>query len=146
MKIVIISALVAVVASMGTTLIMGNMGASDASDSQDAMVMTAPEINYDEIVARLEGNGLSVSEEPEAAAWIRGGSGAAQAEQKILANAANSACFLTHVEINGIQGPEDKNMCSITVDDFTGFWQVNAITGEGTRSELMCNARCVVWE
>jgi len=143
MKIVIVSAIVAVVASIGTTMIMSSM---EAPNSTEVAVMAAPEINYDEILARLDVNDLSISEEPEAAAWIRGGSGAAQAEQKILANAANSACFLTHVEINGIQGADDKNMCTITVDDFTGFWQVNAITGEGTRSELMCNARCVVWE
>jgi len=91
-------------------------------------------------------NKLSVSMEPEAAAWIRLNTGIESSEQKILANAANSACFLTHVEISGIQSPQDKNSCSITLDDFTGYWQVNASTGEGTQSELYCNARCIVWE
>ena len=138
MKLVIISAVVAVVASVITTMVL--------SSGNQASEPVVQEINYEQILERLDVNNLSLSDQPVAAAWIRLGSGAASSEQKILANAANSACFLTHVEINGIQGPEDKNSCSITLDDFTGFWQVNATTGEGTQSELYCNARCVVWE
>jgi hypothetical protein len=138
MKLVIISAVVAVVASVITTWVL--------SSGNQASEPVVQEIDYEQILERLDVNNLSVSEQPAAAAWIRLGSGAASSEQKILANAANSACFLTNVEISGIQGPEDKNSCSITLDDFTGFWQVNAITGEGTQSELYCNARCVVWE
>ncbi|MDG2175653.1 MAG: hypothetical protein P8M72_05925 [Gammaproteobacteria bacterium] len=138
MKLVIISAVVAVVASVITTMVL--------SSGNQASEPVVQEIDYEQILERLDANNLSVSDQPVAAAWIRLGSGAASSEQKILANAANSACFLTHVEINGIQGPEDKNSCSITLDDFTGFWQVNATTGEGTQSELYCNARCVVWE
>ena len=138
MKLVAISAVVAVVASVITTWVLS--GGNQASEQ------VVQEIDYEQILERLDVNNLSVSEEPAAAAWIRLGSGIESSEQKILTNAANSACFLTHVEINGIQGPTDTNSCSITVDDFTGFWQVNANSGEGTQSELYCNARCVVWE
>ena len=133
MKLVIVSAVVAIAASVITTWGINNMNQADEAPT--------PEIDYEQIV-----NNLSVSMQPDTAAWIRLGAGTESLEQKILTNAANSACFLTHVEISGIQGPEDKNSCEITIDDFTGFWQVNASTGDGTQSELYCNARCVVWE
>ena len=143
MKPIIYSAIVALVASVLTTLIMSSSNQADVTNSAP---MSAPEINYEEILDRIDIKQLSVSMEPAAAAWIRLNTGTESSEQKILANAANSACFLTHVEINGIQSAQDKNACSITLDDFTGYWQVNASIGEGTQSELYCNARCVVWE
>lgn len=138
MKLVIYSAIVAVAASVITTWSLNKVGQTGEQE--------APQIDYEQILERLNVNNLSVSMQPETAAWIRLGTGIESSEQKILANAANSACFLTHVEIKGIQSPEDRNSCSITLDDFTGFWQVNASTGEGTQSELYCNARCIVWE
>ncbi len=144
MKAVITSALVAIVASVLTTWSMGGNG--DMNDSAQVVELTPPEIDYDQILAQLDVVDLSISPEPEAAAWIRLNSGTAQSEQKILAPIANSACFLTHVEIRGIQSAADHNACTITADDFTGYWQINATTGEGTQSELYCNARCVVWE
>ncbi len=143
MKPIIYSAIVALVASVLTTLIMSSSNQAGVTNSAP---MSAPEINYEEILDRIDIKQLSVSMEPAAAAWIRLNTGTESSEQKILANAANSACFLTHVEINGIQSAQDKNACSITLDDFTGYWQVNASIGEGTQSELYCNARCVVWE
>lgn len=138
MKTIILSAIIAVVVSGITTWSLNNAGQPPE--------MEAPQVDYERILESLDVPDLSVSMEPEAPAWIRLGTGIEASEQKILANAANSACFLTHVEISGIQSPEDKHACSITVDDFTGFWQVTASTGEGTQSELYCNARCVVWE
>lgn len=143
MKTVILSAIVAIIASVATTMVLQD--STQNTEPQAAMILE-PQINYEQIAKQLDVNKLSVSMEPEAAAWIRLNTGIESSEQKILANAANSACFLTHVEISGIQSPQDKNSCSITLDDFTGYWQVNASTGEGTQSELYCNARCIVWE
>ncbi len=143
MKTVILSAIVAIIASVATTMVLQD--STQNTEPQAAMILE-PQINYEQIAEQLDVNKLSVSMEPEAAAWIRLNTGIESSEQKILANAANSACFLTHIEISGIQSPQDKNSCSITLDDFTGYWQVNASTGEGTQSELYCNARCIVWE
>ena len=143
MKTVILSAIVAIFASVATTMVLQD--STQNTEPQAAMILE-PQINYEQIAEQLDVNKLSVSMEPEAAAWIRLNTGIESSEQKILANAANSACFLTNVEISGIQSPQDKNSCSITLDDFTGYWQVNASTGEGTQSELYCNARCIVWE
>jgi hypothetical protein len=143
MKTVILSAIVAIIASVATTMVLQD--STQNTEPQAAMILE-PQINYEQIAEQLDVNKLSVSMDPEAAAWIRLNTGIESSEQKILANAANSACFLTHIEISGIQSPQDKNSCSITLDDFTGYWQVNASTGEGTQSELYCNARCIVWE
>ena len=68
------------------------------------------------------------------------------ADRKPLAHAGNSICYLTKIEIRGIQGPADANACTIDVDEFTGFWQVTASVEEGGSSEVRCNAQCLVWE
>jgi len=63
-------------------------------------------------------------------------------DKRTLTSAADTVCYLTKVEISGIQGPEDTSACSIEIDDFTGFWQLVATAEEGSRSEIRCNARC----
>jgi hypothetical protein len=141
MKTLFSTAIVAIVVSVLTTWLMGGNG----NKSNDAVAESMPTSN-DQSSAQPSAINLSLSPEPEAAAWIRLNSMTAQSEQKILAPISNSACFLTHVEIRGIQSPTDHNACTITADDFTGYWQINATTGEGTQSELLCNARCLVWE
>jgi len=146
MKAVLTSVLVAVIASILTTWIMQSNDQDNMQENTAMVEVPALAIDYDLILSQLDVVNLDVSPEPEAAAWIRLDAGTAQSEQKILAPAANSACFLTHVEVRGIQSPTDHNACTITLDDFTGYWQVNATTGEDTRSELFCNARCVIWE
>jgi hypothetical protein len=70
----------------------------------------------------------------------------AGADQKPLEHSANSVCFLTKIEIKGVQGPEDANSCTIGIDEFTGYWQVTAAVAEGGHSAVRCNARCLVWE
>jgi hypothetical protein len=89
--------------------------------------------------------GLRYTEELIEDGWVNGAR-TPGADLKPLAHSANSICFLTKVEIKGIQGPEDANSCSIGIDEFTGFWQVTAAVAEGGQSEVRCNARCLVWE
>jgi hypothetical protein len=77
--------------------------------------------------------------------WVNGAR-APGADKKPLAHAGNSICYLTKIEIKGIQGPQDSNACAIDIDEFTGFWQVTASVAEGGSSEVRCNAQCLVWE
>ena len=70
----------------------------------------------------------------------------AGADLKPLEHSSNSVCFLTKIEIKGVQGPEDANSCAISIDEFTGYWQVTAEVAEGGHSQVRCNARCLVWE
>lgn len=70
----------------------------------------------------------------------------AGSDRRTLTRASTSICYLTRIEISGVQGPDDTGSCAVEVDDFTGFWQVIATAEEGGRSEIRCNARCLTWE
>ena len=109
-----------------------------------------------ELAAQVSAGGgavqLTIIEESEQDAWLRGANrdgsprpGPAD-DQKPLADASNSLCFLTKVEIEGMDGPEDVATCSVQVDEFTNWWQVHATQGDGTDASVACNARCIVWE
>jgi hypothetical protein len=65
---------------------------------------------------------------------------------KLLVDAENSVCFLTKAQFKAMQSPEDSNICSIELDEFTGHWQVTATVEEGATSEARCNAGCLIWE
>jgi len=88
---------------------------------------------------------LAFTVEPAEDSWVNGARGPG-ADDRMLSDADHSICFLTKVEVSGIQGPEDRGTCRIDIDDFTGFWKVTADVPEGSRSEIRCNARCLEWE
>lgn len=67
-------------------------------------------------------------------------------DEKPLADASNSVCFLTKVEITGQNDLNDKTGCYISKDDFTNWWQIHAEKSEGSDASVACNARCIVWE
>jgi hypothetical protein len=91
------------------------------------------------------GAGLGYTEALIEDVWINGARGAGS-DRRTLTDASSSICYLTKIEIKGVQGPEDANSCVIEVDDFTGFWQLAVSVEEGGRSEVRCNARCLTWE
>jgi len=88
---------------------------------------------------------LSYTVEPPEDSWVSGERQSGP-DDRLLSDADNSVCFLTKVEISGIRSPEDRGICRVAVDDFTGFWKVTAEVPEGSQSEMRCNARCLVWE
>ena len=96
-------------------------------------------------VAATAGPRFRVTDELIEDGWVDG-TRAAGADDKPLEHSANSICFLTKIEIKGVQGPEDANSCTIGIDEFTGYWQVTAAVAEGGHSAVRCNARCLVWE
>ncbi len=128
MKQGLISALVAAVVSIGAWQAM-NLAHGDGTLEATAPAVTSPVLRYTEDLVE-DG-------------WVARAPGA---DEKPLERASNAICFLTKVEIKGIQGPEDANSCAIGIDEFTGFWQLTAAVGDGGRSEVRCNARCLVWE
>jgi len=128
MKQGLISALVAAVVSIGAWQVM-NFARGDGAPEVAAPAAAPPALRYtDELVED---------------GWVARAPGA---DEKPLERASNSICYLTKIEIKGIQGPEDANSCAIGIDEFTGFWQLTAAVGEGGRSEVRCNARCLVWQ
>jgi hypothetical protein len=126
MREAMIGALVATVVCVGAFLIEDLFDDDDAAGSRKAI-------------------SLRYTDEPAEDSWVDGAR-AAGADDRSLSNASNSICFLTKIEIKAFQGPEDSGTCRIAVDDFTGFWQVTADVPEGSRAEVRCNARCLVWE
>jgi hypothetical protein len=126
MKQALVSALVAAVVSFAVWQIASRGAAEPAASAPAAPKFTVTDELFED-------------------AWVDGAR-APGAEHKPLAAAANSICYLTKVEIKGVQSPEDANSCSIGIDDFTGFWQVTAAVAEGGKSHARCNARCLVWE
>ena len=138
----------ALIASILTHLFIGQ-GQGTGSGEMDGL-----QSQVSELAAQIStGAGqLTIIEESEQDAWLRGANrdgsprpGPAD-DQKPLADASNSVCFLTKVEIEGMDGPEDVATCSIQVDEFTNWWQVHATQGDGTDASVACNARCIVWE
>ena len=140
----------ALIASVLTWLFTGQ-GQGTGSGEMEGL---QPQVS--ELAAQISNEGgavqLTIIEESEQDAWLRGANrdgsprpGPAD-DQKPLADASNSLCFLTKVEIEGMDGPEDVATCSIQVDEFTNWWQVHATQGDGTDASVSCNARCIVWE
>jgi hypothetical protein len=128
MKQGLISALVAAIVSIGAWQVMNVAHDGGATEGAATRVAT-PALRYTD--ALVEDG------------WVARAPGA---DEKPLERASNSICYLTKIEIKGIQGPEDASSCAIGIDEFTGFWQVTAAVGEGGGSEVRCNARCLVWE
>lgn len=151
MKSAAIAVLAAVLASVLTWLTMGwDQGTS--SEELERLQTQLGELAAQVSAGAGSGGRLTFVGPSEQDAWLSGtnrdGSlrpGPAD-DQKPLADAANSLCFLTKVEIAGMDGPEDVATCRIEVDEFTNWWQVHATQGEGTDASIACNARCVVWE
>jgi len=133
MKEALIGALVATVVCVGAFLL------EERFDDDGAQTVTA------EAAASRAPVSLRYTDEPAEDSWVNGAR-AAGADDRSLSNASNSICFLTKIEIKGVQGPDDSGTCRIAVDGFTGFWQVTADVPEGSRAEVRCNARCLVWE
>ena len=133
MREALIGALVATIVCVGAFLI------EERFDDDDAQTIT------DEAAASRAPVSLRYTDEPAEDSWVNGAR-AAGADDRSLSNASNSICFLTKIEVKGFQDPKDSGTCRVAVDGFTGFWQVTADVPEGSRAEIRCNARCLVWE
>jgi hypothetical protein len=96
-------------------------------------------------LATANGLSLSFTDALVEDVWINGARQAGD-DHRALTDADHSICFITKIEIKGVQGPEDANSCVMQIDDFTGFWDLVATVEEGGQSEVRCNARCLVWE
>jgi hypothetical protein len=140
MKQVLLSALVAAVVSVAVLWLdemfergedADDIGASTVAENVPAAGESALALHYTD--ALVEDTWVDAARQ-------------AGSDKRTLTNADNSVCYLTKIEISGIEGPDDKSACAIEIDDFTGFWQVIATAGEGARSQIRCNARCLTWE
>lgn len=144
--------MVLVTAVVATFITLNFSGTDQGSDQAVLEQLTADFKRIDTTLASKESVVLHFTEELGQDAWLRGAArdgsprpGPAD-DAKPLTDASNSICFLTKVEFTGMDGAEDTTSCRVSVDDFTGWWQVRAIQGDGTDSSVSCNARCLVWD
>jgi hypothetical protein len=49
------------------------------------------------------------------------------------------------MEVQHISDPSDQLACRVTVDEFTGYWELHATQGDGTDASVRCNAMCLSW-
>ena len=133
MRQILVSAVVAAVVCVGLFLLEDRFDDDDAAANAERAAGSRAPIS------------LHYTVEPAEDSWVAGARGAG-ADDRVLSSAANSICFLTKIEVKGFQSPEDAGTCRVAVDEFTGFWQVTADVPEGSKSEIRCNARCLVWE
>lgn len=139
MKPAIVSAIVAAIVSIGVLVLDETL----EPDDEDGIEQTSAGAAASALERALPS--LSYTEELPEDVWIDG-SRTAGSDRRSLADASNSICYITKLEIAGVQGPRDTNSCVIAVDDFTGFWELVATVEEGGQSAVRCNARCLVWE
>ena len=149
LKHITIAIVAAIVATLGTLRLAGDSGELDQVALNELSMHLA---NHAAVLSDSSPATFRITEELEQDAWLGGvardGSprpGPAD-DDKPLEDSANSICFLTKVEVTAVDGQEDTVSCGITIDDFTGWWQVNAIQGDGSHASVRCNARCLVWE
>jgi hypothetical protein len=145
MKNLLISALVAAVVSLAAIAVHDRQETGLEQPESVAVSGVSGAIDTSPGSPASVGLSLSYTDALIEDTWINAGR-TAGSDRRTLTSAASSVCYLTKVEISGIQGPEDSNACAIEVDEFTGFWQLIATVDEGGRSEVRCNARCLSWE
>jgi hypothetical protein len=146
MKQVVISAVVAAIVAGAVSVGAVRLSSThEQAPAVDVNALAAQLATHKLLVDKFTPPVLSYTAAPDEDGWVDGSRGAG-ADHRSLAPAANSICFLTKVEIQGIRAPEDSNMCSIDVDEFTGYWQLTAEVGEGGHSQVRCNARCLTWK
>jgi hypothetical protein len=137
MKQILISAVVAAVVSIVV------LGFEDTfEDDADDRMSAAVNPSASESTAQSK---LSFTDALSEDVWVNA-SGTAGDDHRSLTNPENSICFITKIELSGVQSPDDKSSCVMQIDDFTGFWDLVATVEEGGRSHIRCNARCLVWE
>lgn len=128
----------AIVAAIVSTLVVFAEDVFERDDDSAEVGRVAQEI-------RPAGLALTFTDALTDDTWVNATRGAG-ADRRVLTDASNSICYLTKIQIKGVQAPEDSNMCGIEIDEFTGFWALVAEVEEGGTSEVRCNARCLVWE
>ncbi len=142
----VLSAFVAAIVAAIVSVVSFRIAAPGAApENTDIDALATRLASHKLLVEKFTPPVLTYSSAPSEDGWIDGARGAG-ADHRSLAPASNSVCFLTKVEIKGIQSPQDSNRCSIDIDDFTGYWQLSAAVDEGGKSQVRCNARCLIWK
>jgi hypothetical protein len=142
----LVAAVVAAVVSFAAVKLVPSAPSQAAAEPPLDMDVLAERLaNRPALADKLKPTVLSYTAEPTEDAWVDG-TRTPGADHRSLAPAANSICYLTKIEVKGMTAEEDSSSCRISVDDFTGYWQLTGEVPEGAKSQVRCNARCLVWQ
>ena len=149
MKQVLITVVIAGLTSFATLQMAG--GSGELEETQVDRIATSV-AGHPALQSRFTTQTVVVSGESEEDAWLLGVGndglprpGPAD-DFKSLVEAENAVCFLTEVEFMGMNEANDQLACRVSVDEFTGYWEVHAVQGDGTDASVRCNASCLVIE
>lgn len=149
LKRMLLTVLVAVVASYATVLVT-NSSSDLAPDTVDKLAEQLAQ--HEALQVQFKPTTVLFTPESEEDAWLLGMGadglprpGPAD-DVKALVKAEGAVCFLTDVEFMGMNDTTDQLACRVSVDEFTGFWEVHAVQGDGTDASVRCNASCLVVE
>jgi hypothetical protein len=144
----VLAAVVALLTTLVTLQFAGNEASTQVSAAAGSDVVPAAQSTQQAALAKP---GFVVTPKYSEDAWLAGigadgkpRPGPAD-DLKSLAPAENTVCFLTDMEIQHVSDPGDQLACRVTVDEFTGFWELHAIQGDGTDASVRCNAMCLSW-
>jgi len=145
----LITVVIAGLTSFATLQMAGSSGALEPAQIDSIATSVA---DHPALQARFTSQTVVVSGESEEDAWLLGVGNDGRPRPgpaddfKSLVEAENAVCFLTEVEFKGMNEANDLLACRVSVDEFTGFWEVHAVQGDGTDASLRCNASCLVIE
>jgi hypothetical protein len=145
-----LAAIVAAVTSL-VTLQLAAPGTGPAAAGAELDGLATALVGHPALQSAFAPVQLNTTAKPEIEAWLAGvgadglprpGPGD---DIKSLAPADKAVCFLTDIEIQHVSDPSDQLACRVAIDEFTGYWEVHAIQGEGTDASVRCNAMCLTW-
>lgn len=140
MKHIVVSALVAAgVTGAVLVLVPGGLGDNTPQEAPTpAPAAAAP-------AAQPAAPTLSVTDALPEDVWLDGSRQSGD-DHRILSSAETSICFITKIDVRGVDSGDDAYSCAIEVDEFTGFWDLIVSVDEGSQASVRCNARCLTWE
>ncbi len=148
-KQILLTVVVAVVASYATVLVTRG---SDELEPASVDKLAEQLARHESLQVQFKPTTVLFTPESEEDAWLMGMGndglprpGPAD-DVKALVKAQGAVCFLTDVEFMGMNDTTDQLACRVSVDEFTGFWEVHAVQGDGTDASVRCNASCLVVE
>jgi hypothetical protein len=149
LKQLLLTVVVAVVASYATVRVTDDTRSPDPAALDELASQLAA---HDALQMQFKQRSLLFTAKSEEEGWLMGVGadglprpGPAD-DVKPLVEAEGAVCFLTDVEFMGMNDASDQLACRVSVDEFTGYWEVHAIQGEGTDASVRCNASCLVIE
>jgi len=142
--------LVTIAVATATSLLASRLTDQPANEGAAELDLLAGQLaTHPALQARFTPPALEISIPPEEDAWLDGVGADGRPrpgpadDVKPLVSSDNAVCFLTEVDVRGFSDAGDQLSCRVSIDEFTGFWELHAVQGDGTDASVRCNAQCL---